>query len=286
MIAASGQDVIVAEHQPFSYLELEDRHLRLNRELIGLGYADLSSGFDIADGTITADLAAQPGLPTDPEEILQLLSEEFRQGVALTVADALGNTAQHGYGGMPAYDGGTYECTTGWTVADANGVTGVTTAGHCTGIDQAWLPADGYFNLDPQAQHRGLFGDVEWHTTPSHIDVAEFYASPGVRRDALSVEPWSGFTVGETICVFGRATDVRDCGLDVQNPSWSCTLEGHLTTNLVRMSGANTLNGDSGGGWSFDNRAFGSHVGFCYGKSVFTKADCYPDAIGVSVVLK
>jgi hypothetical protein len=286
VIRESGQDVIVADRQPFSFLELQARHERLNRELIGLGYTDLSSGVDITDGTITAHLAAQPGLTSDPEEIRERLSEEFYRGVTLTVVEALDNIAQHGYGGLPLFDNKVPECTSGWTVIDPQGVTGVSAAGHCTGIDQAYGSGEGYFDLDKQTEHRGFLGDVEWHTTTTHTDVAEFYAHPTVRRDTLSMERWWEFTVGETICVFGRTTNERNCERVVDDIVASCTLQGYLTEGMVRMDGVNTDFGDSGAGWSFNTRAYGSHVGVCGWGSVFTRADVFPQALGVSVLLK
>ncbi|GAA2136447.1 hypothetical protein [Glycomyces algeriensis] len=284
VVRASGQDVIIADHQPFSYLELKGRNERLTRELIALGYEDLSSGFDITDGTITAHLAAQPGLSSDPGEIRERLAEEFHRDVALAVVDGLGNTTQHSYGGMAGYKDGTPWCTMGWTVESPFGATGVTTAGHCDGVDQAWAPGHGLINLNWRNQHRGAFGDVEWHATPGQAELAEFYVDPWARRDTLSVEPWYGFTVGESICVFGQFTKTRECGADVDGPSWSCTLDGILTEDLVRMDSKVTEGGDSGAGWSWINRAYGSHVGLCYGQSVFTKAGNFQNAIGVSVM--
>lgn len=285
VIKESGLDVNVADEQPFSFLELQERNARLNGALTEIGFRDLSSGFDItAGGTITVEVAAGRDLPSDPEEILKKLPEEFQKGVQLTVADKLGNTAEHGYGGLAAYVGGTFNCTTGWTVVSPSGTTGVSTAGHCTGINQAWQPGHGFISLSFQQQHRGYWGDMEWHTTPGHVDEAEFYAYPNTRRDTLSVEPWWGFSVGESICMYGRSTNSRECGLDVQNPWWSCTLDGFLTDSLVRMDGDVTIGGDSGGGWSWNNRAYGSHVGDCSWQNVFSRVDDMNEAIGVSVL--
>jgi hypothetical protein len=284
VIEDSGLDVIVADNQPYSFLELQDRTERLNRELIGLGYGNLSSGFDIADGTITAELAAVPGLPTDPAQILEGLSEEFQRGVQVAVFDDLGNTTENAYGGMGAFANSAFGCTTGWTVVNENGVTGVTTAGHCTGINQAWSPASGFIPLSFQLQHRGYWGDFEWHTTPGQTDVAEFYSHPNIRRDTLSVEPWWAFSRGESICVFGRSTNERRCGLEVKNLWWACTFDGYYTRSLIRMNGDVTIGGDSGGGWSEVNRAYGSHVGDCGGKNVFSRADDFTQGIGVTVL--
>lgn len=284
VVKESGLEVIVADDQPYSFLELQDRNERLNRELIGLGYGDLSSGFDIADGTITAELAAVPGLPTDPAQIMEGLSEEFQRGVHVAVFDDLGNTAEDAYGGMEAYTGPAFGCTTGWTVVNQNGVTGVSTAGHCDGINQAWSPASGFIELSLQKQHRGYWGDFEWHTTPGQTDVAEFYAHPNIRRDTLSVERWWEFSKGESICVFGRSTNERRCGVEVKNLWWACTFDGHYTRSLIRMNGDVTTFGDSGGGWSGLNRAYGSHVGKCSWKSVFSRADDFGPGIGVIVL--
>jgi len=55
---------------------------------------------------------------------------------------------------------------------------------------------------------------------------------------------------------------------------------------LVLMNGDVGVPGDSGGGWSFETTAFGSHKGNCLevpDKEVFSVADLYDEAIGVSV---
>jgi len=51
------------------------------------------------------------------------------------------------------------------------------------------------------------------------------------------------------------------------------------------MNAGFTINGDSGGGWSYANTAFGSHVGLCDGKSVFSVADYFDEALGLTVRL-
>ena len=85
VIKESGLDVKVADGQPYSYLELQERNVRLNDALTEFGFRDLSSGFDITTkGTITVAVAARRDLPTNPEEILNKLPEEFQKGVQLT----------------------------------------------------------------------------------------------------------------------------------------------------------------------------------------------------------
>lgn len=86
--------------------------------------------------------------------------------------------------------------------------------------------------------------------------------------------------------MFGRTTGVRDCSSQVQSTFYSCNIDGVLTGSLIRMDADVTADGDSGGGWSFDNRAYGSRVGVCGGKSVFTIADDLFEAVGAMVILK
>ncbi|WP_100445493.1 chymotrypsin family serine protease [Glycomyces xiaoerkulensis] len=282
VIEQSGQKVIVADGQPYSFVELQERSLQLTEELIKLGYGDIVSAVDITEGTVSAEVAAPRGNIVEADQIAGRLSEELRTGIDLSVVKGLDNRAEHAYGGAVLYDDGFFECTSGWTVEAPDGTTGVTTAGHCNGINE--IEEDGccVFDMTFQTQYQGYWGDVEWHTT-NHIEPARFYASPNNLRDTLSIEPWSDFTVGESICMFGRATGSRECGLDVEDAWVSCTFSGTTIDSLVQMDGDVTTGGDSGGPWSWGNRAYGSHVGDCGGKNVFSRVDDFDEAIGVTV---
>ena len=55
----------------------------------------------------------------------------------------------------------------------------------------------------------------------------------------------------------------RDCSLEVQDLSHACTDNGITANRLVVMNGDTAIVGDSGGGWSFGNRAYGGHYGDC-----------------------
>ena len=46
-----------------------------------------------------------------------------------------------------------------------------------------------------------------------------------------------------------------------------------------------TLGGDSGGGWSLGNKAYGGHKGLCFSKSSFSVADLFDEALGVVVAV-
>ena len=42
---------------------------------------------------------------------------------------------------------------------------------------------------------------------------------------------------------------------------------------------------DSGGGWSYDYRAYGSQKGWCGNKDAWSVADLYDEALGVEFVI-
>lgn len=93
--------------------------------------------------------------------------------------------------------------------------------------------------------------------------------------------------MNESVCQYGRASNDRDCSLDVQDVSQACTNSGVFNDRLVLMDGETTIGGDSGGGWSYGNRAFGSTKGRCNpsfpDNDAWSVADLYDEAIGVRV---
>lgn len=280
VIDESGHEVILADGQPYSYLDLEARSQLLSESLVELGYGQFSAYVDITEGVIVSWVLFQKGLPDDPEEIIKQLPKELAQGVDLTVVQALGNENQHAFGGARMSGGN--RCTSGWTVVDqSTGRTGVTTAAHCN-VNRINEPGVGTWTTSRQRQHRGFWGDVEWHTT-NHLEPAEFFASPGTRRPTQSVEQWWQLSVGESVCVFGRTTNARLCNANVLSPWATCFLNWKFVSNLVMLDRDVTRAGDSGGGVSWNTRAYGSIVGTCFWLTIYSKADHYDEAIGVRV---
>lgn len=115
-----------------------------------------------------------------------------------------------------------------------------------------------------------------------HDDSAEaddFYADAANTRDVTAVEGRFAISVGEYICGYGRGSSDRDCNLRVWNVSIACG----PSNRLVQMNGDTLIDRDSGGGWSFDTRAYGGHMGNCGGWDSFTVADLFDEALGVFV---
>jgi hypothetical protein len=287
LVKSAGFSIQVIEGRPFSWHELETRSIRLNRQLARLGFRDIVTSFDESSSIVEAVVTRRPGLASaSAGEVLAMLPAEFRSGVMLELIDEDVATDEHAYGGMRMRDDGVNECTSGWSVT--NGVTtGVTTAGHCAGINQIVEPGVGVHALVHQAEHRGQWGDVEWKTS-THIEPDDFYATANDVRDVAAVEPRANITVGEAVCVYGRSSNSRDCSHTVFRTSISCTNSGVFNDRLVAMNAKRTtIGGDSGGGWSFNSRAYGSHKGGCTVnnavRNVFSVADLYDEALGVWV---
>ncbi|TQV86288.1 hypothetical protein FKG94_01695 [Exilibacterium tricleocarpae] len=283
LVAKSGIEVNIVEKQPYSFDELEQRKLQVHSTLAEMGYENIATSFDFqAGGKIHAAVSRQYGLPEQASQLRSTLPKSLRDDVSITVSDEPVAVDLFAYGGMAVRDDGVFECTAGWSVENGAGTTGVTTAGHCTGINQIEHPGIGLHAMTHQSEHRGIWGDIEWKTTVA-IESAEFYATAASIRDVTSIEPRAGISVGESICFYGRSSNSRDCSFDVSATSVSCTVSGVFNDRLVRMNGNSAIGGDSGGGWSFNFRAYGSVKGICGGGSVFSVADLYDEALGVTV---
>lgn len=287
-VRAAGIPVEIVDNRPHSWLELEERSIRLNHRLVDIGFQDVVTSFDETTSTVEAVATRRPNLPAKADQVLSRLSEEDVRGVRLTLTDEDVAADEHAFGGMAVRDDGSFECTSGWSVRNiSSGTTGVTTAGHCDGINQIVEPGVGVHTLTHQGQHRGQWGDVEWKTS-THIEPDDFYASSSSVRDVAAVEPRGSLTVGESVCVYGRSSNSRDCSDTVYRTSISCTNSGVFNDRLVAMNfKRTTIGGDSGGGWSFNFTAFGSHKGGCSVngsvRNAFSVADLYDEALGVRV---
>ena len=196
----------------------------------------------------------------------------------------------HSRGGGNMLDGGFRECTSGFAVISLapGGQTGISTAGHCSGLDQYQEPNTGItYDMDFESQHYGLLGDYEWHSTPTHIDPAEYFARTNEIRNVNSV---SGvLPVNTPTCLFGQTSDVRWCDtVAFQNVVATFSGPAHFFLTLNATSSAQP--GDSGGPVSFGTEADGLIKGFMtvggVRRDVWVRANLMPAAIGVAVRTK
>jgi len=234
-------------------------------------------------------VTVEPGLPRTVADIVALLPADLRNSVQLTVHDQPNVRPEEAFGGMWVRDDGDYQCTSGWSVRNLDtGTYGVSTAGHCRYINEIEHIGDGVHALSFQRQHRGQYGDVEWHTS-SEYEPDDFYADADTIRDVIGIEQRANITEGESVCQYGRSSNDRDCSLTVHDVSHACTdaSDGITAHHLVVMDGDTAIGGDSGGGWSLGGTAFGGHYGNCNpdfpNRDAWSVASLFDQAIGVKV---
>lgn len=134
--------------------------------------------------------------------------------------------------------------------------------------------------LNLRNEHTGQWGDFEWYST-SDPEGAKFYTSNTGTRSVVSVSGAGGFSAGEMLYYYGRATGFG--WTTVYSSSHSC---GGIN-RLVVMAGDPATGGDSGAPWFVENQAVGIHSGGCIvsgmWRSVFSKAAHVDDAMGVTI---
>lgn len=193
-------------------------------------------------------------------------------------------TLEHSRGGNWVLDDGFRKCTSGWSVNGSSG-DGIITAAHCTGLNQFEEPGVAPYSMSFIRQHRGSGGDAEYHTT-AHVELAEFYATATTIRDVTSVRA-TNTMVGNSVCVYGRSSNSRSCAHVVEAVGVTVTFsDGVTVSNLARASGDTTIGGDSGGGWSFNNAAWGVHSGSNGSQSFFTPAQQAQSILSVTILTK
>jgi len=176
-------------------------------------------------------------------------------------------------------------CTSGWSVSGSAG-NGIITAAHCsrtTAIRIGSRVHDTHF----VNQHEGAMGDVEYHTVDTPV-VAEFNASETEIRDVTGWKSTSSM-LGGLVCSYGRASNRRTCNHTVRKTGvWTISDSGKVTGNMVIASNNTSIDGDSGGGWSWGTTAWGVHSGTltATNESAFTPISGAIGALAVRLLTK
>lgn len=190
-------------------------------------------------------------------------------------------TLLHSRGGNWLRDDGVNECTSGWSVSGPNG-DGIITAGHCNGLNQFVEPGVAPYSMTWRSQVINASGDVEYHTT-SHIEPDDFYSDATTIRDVTGIKT-TNTMVGSAVCFYGRASNVRTCDHEIEAIDVNVMMDGTLVGDQARASNDSAIGGDSGGGWSVGNTAWGvqsSHDN--NDNSYFTPVQQAQTALGVTV---
>lgn len=289
-------DIAVTGGAKISFKDQVKRAQVAARGLRNSGFVNSASFYDPANDVIQLDIkvpekAARP----DPSLILSAIQKELRgtalrdeirtlTGKNLKIKTIRGDGPimefDHARGGNWLRDDGFRECTSGWSVSGPNG-DGIITAAHCTGLNQFEEEGGLLFDMTWRDQEFGSGGDVEYHTT-NHIELDDFYARAGEIRDVSSIRStWTMF--GASVCEYGRSSNTRTCNHTVTGIFVTVNYSIGTVNNLVRVSGDNSIGGDSGGGWSFNYTAWGVHSGSNGSESFFTPAQQAEAILNVTI---
>jgi hypothetical protein len=267
----------------------------VNRRLLKLADAEVPVEFEIGAGATTDELvdAYQRNLPAIRTlfPTLQGLGTDERTGEITVVVQATGTAAQTVRGkkddllkllghpvrievvekGFSDFDvrGGsritspTTYCTSGFTVKNSSGVTAMTTASHCEGMNTYYNPNGTSIGLTFVTEVRDADQDVEIHTS-GYVERPEFYADSATVARVLTGRRYRSSTgAGDHVCHRGANTGYS-CGyVQVTNftPNWAgaCGTVACSPVWVLVDGDANTAcaGGDSGGPVFASQTAFG-----------------------------
>jgi hypothetical protein len=280
MVKREELPVELVEGKRYSLAELEERSVEVVKALAERGYDEVGAAV-LPSGLIQVAVEGDPSRAKD-------LPERLVDGVEIVQSPERMIRNEVVEGGVRVYATGGGSCTSGFSVRSlSTGATGVSTAGHCTGINRYSLPGP---NNDPslfhQGQHLGIFGDVEWKTS-TDVEIARYWASPTDNRPVNIVWPSNGYATNMVTCVHSRVNGTRSCD-QIYSTFVISFSGGSLIASLIATDNDSTSPGDSGGPWSFGTIADGGHRGdqwIWFGtRNVFTKAGLFPAALGVAVM--
>ena len=158
-------------------------------------------------------------------------------------------------------------CTSGFSVRNAGGTKGITTAGHCDN----WQTYNGT-NLPFQSGTTGGIYDIQWHTAPG-FTVRNLVFDGTYNRYIYGVKFRSSQSVGEWVCKYGKTTGYA-CGTIVDK---------QFDGVNVRVN-TGVQEGDSGGPWFWNNTAYGTTISALGSDSIYGPVDHIYNILGLTVL--
>ncbi|CAN5887223.1 hypothetical protein BH24DEI2_BH24DEI2_00530 [soil metagenome] len=304
----TGSNLVLGGNGGISLEEHLRRAALAAEALTGLGYQNYLTYFDPTSGVIQAEVQVPAGAPQPSAfrivNAAQALLQAARDDGALQLQGGAASFAlndlnlkvqvsegpfaalDHSRGGNVLLDDGARECTSGWSVSGPNG-DGIITAAHCTGLNQFEQPGLVPYGMSWKNQVWGAGGDAEYHTT-THVELAEFYADAFNIRDVTGTRSTASM-VGGSVCLYGRFSNNRTCTHQVTGIGATLNFSGRVVSNLAITDTTSSVPGDSGGGWSFNNTAWGVNTGRILTnppQGIFTPVRQAEAVLGVTVKTK
>jgi hypothetical protein len=207
---------------------------------------------------VTAEPRGEGDLPGQEQAIRSMLPENLPPFDFILDPQVGGSDdVRRGGGRLEFPDTADLACSGGFNVIKPNGTTGVATAGHCdNSLTHENTNGDPEVDLNFQAQHRGEWGDFQWHKSPEG-ESDNFYYDYNSTRDVIA---WSNPVDGQTLCRFGHKTGAT-CSAVNDLSVCKTDGDGNELCRLVRMNEDEAGPGDSGGPWYYGQVAYGYHQG-------------------------
>jgi hypothetical protein len=282
-------DVGLRPNRGFSEKELLARLDNVHNGFKRAGYTDLTSSYDLADGTIEVEAVPLPGQSGRSARLqrAQLPASLRAPDIQVTFREALpggATSAVHGGGKLEFTGGNSLKCTGAFNVRKGT-VKGLTSAWHCK-LPFTFKNLNGAheYRITHRGAHGGQWGDFRWFSV-SGSETDDFYWTWGNnRRDVQSVRH---SRLGEELCRFGRRTG-RMCGDHVYKKNVSRTHDGRDLKRMTIMHRMRSDKGDSGGPWYWGRAAIGVHHGWkrvhLIRRDMFSEAGRLDEALGVTVL--
>ncbi len=272
-------DVELVDGAPLSFAQQEEQTIVVANSLRAAGFYDIVVGTDLRTGRTDAQIGGLDLARVDNAEIIRLLPSGLRQVVDVQLSASSISQLEDAFGGMRLRNGPTNRCTSGFSVVSETNERGISTAGHCSGINRVVEPGQGVHVTSWELDHVGQWGDVEWHTT-TEAEPALFYSDTNAVRHVRSLRARPSLGRGDRVCLYGRSSNNADCA-DITQVSISCG----RSDRIVQVGDDLGVPGDSGGPWYNHSTAFGLHRGNCgSGREGFTPVDLMDEAIDVRVL--
>ena len=268
LIKEAGLKVEIVDGLKYTERQQQSRAGDIVDTLVKQGHEDVVTAI-LSTGEIQVSVSAGAKADTD-------LPKHLRDGVKIAEAPGKVSTDEVDIkGGVQVYGGGA-QCTSGFSVRRiSDGMRGITTAAHCTGMNRYNAPGPDVV-MTFRGQHNGTFGDMEWHSTAEN-EIDNYFAGPGDERDVAVVWPSNAYAENMLTCVHSRMQSRRSC-----DRIYSTNVSSSGAGNLIATDNDSTVGGDSGGPWSWNNIADGIHKGdkwIWFGtRNVFSKAALLPAA--------
>jgi hypothetical protein len=297
----SPLNIDITDGAKYSFQEQEGRAKYLSKLLTDNAYNNFLTYFDHNTGQIKLEMkTANRAKALTRQSLQSLLSNKNRSlesdeskafdnlsidDIDFEVIEGSGEIYQLEFarGGEWLRDDGFRECTSGWAVSGPNG-NGIVTAAHCTGLNElehSYSTAN--VDMTWRSQERGN-GDAEYHTT-THTEVAEYFATNTAIRDVTGIKLTFLMLPGQSVCEYGRSSGTRTCAHTVIANNVTATFtDGVTVSNLVRVTGDNSIGGDSGGPWSWGTIAWGVHSGSNGTTSLFTPVQRVQSELNVTIL--